>query len=510
VFTNKALEETVKAMPATLADLALVKGWGKTKIAKYGAEVLEVFAGERGMLELSEVGAPTVIGAPTSDSSSIFSVAEFLDAVNITLARLGTVRVQGEVSELKIRGAAVYFTFKDVEGAASVKCVLWAWKFQREYSYLEDGMEIVVDALPEVYAKFGTFDLKVERIDPIGEGALQKAFEALKKKLEAKGYFDTARKRPIPVIVRRIGVITSEKGEAINDFLKNIGEYGFEIVLADVRVEGAQAEESIVSAFRRMNRERQDLDIICLIRGGGGLENLKAFNTERVAEAVVTSRIPVMTGIGHERDITIASLSSDADFSTPTKVADAIRRGREELLRNIERQAQDISQGVRELLREVSQTAIFLTGEIQRAPDVLVERVRVRVSGAAHRLESTLGRVFAAFNLLERKLRDGMHRYARGLQETQYFISRNAACMREYTQGALQIFAKRIAVATATLIPLNPIAPLQRGYSIVYRSDGKVVKDAESVIVGEHVTVRLYKGLIKSKVIEKSTLNHEV
>ncbi len=505
VCTNKALEETVKAMPATLADLALVKGWGKTKIAKYGTDVLDIIV--HGNLEDQ---SPSSLGRPVSKSEgAVFSVAEFLDAVNITLARLGAVRVQGEVSELKTRGAAVYFTLKDTEGEASVKCVLWAWKFEREYSYLEDGMEIVVDALPEVYAKFGTFDLKVERVEPVGEGALQKAFEALKKKLEAKGYFNAARKRPIPAIVRRIGVITSEKGEAINDFLKNIGAYGFEIVLTDVRVEGAQAEDTIVSAFHRMNKERHDLDVICLIRGGGGLENLKAFNTERVAEAVATSRIPVMTGIGHERDVTIASLSSDADFSTPTKVADAIRRGREDMLRAIERQAQDASQCVKELLREALQAAALLAGELQRTPDRVLERARVRISGAAHRMESALGRVFAAFNLLERRIRDGMHRYTRMLQEAQHLISREAAGMREYMQGALQTMGKRIAVASAALVPLNPAAPLQRGYSIVYGPDGKVVKDSECVTIGEYVTVRLYKGKIKSKV-EGIDLNENI
>lgn len=479
VFTNKALEETVKAMPATLEDLALVKGWGKTKIAKYGSEILGIMSCAE---ELSEVGLPNNMRKSDFRNSqdAVFSVSEYVQAVNVTLQRLGTARIRGEVSELRHRGSVVYFTLKDAGGAdASVKCVLWAWKYEREYGYLEDGLEIVVEASPEVYAKYGSFDLRVECMEPVGEGALRKAFEALQKKLEAKGYFDAQRKRPIPALVQRIGVITSEKGEAINDFLKNIGNFGFEIVLADARVEGDQAERSIVEALKRVNISRPDLDVLCLIRGGGGLENLKAFNLELVANAVVASRLPVLTGIGHERDITIAGLSSDADFSTPTKVADAIRRGREELVRGIERQAMELSSLVEELRRETAQSIEMLTREFLRSPDMLLGRVCTGISAGAHRLEIALGRVFEAFRLLERTFTGAIQIYGR----------------------MLQMNRQRIAVAWAALTLLDPEAPLQRGYSIAFAENGKVIKDAKDVTVNECITVRLYKGKIVSKVL---------
>jgi len=502
VFTNKTLEETVKAMPATLQDLALVKGWGKTKIAKYGADMLAVLTKDE-IPKHSEVGLPHIMRK--SDfrmlEYAVFSVTEFLEAVNITLSRLGTVRVQGEVSEMRHRGTVVYFTLKDTGGTeANMKCVLWASKYEREYNYLEDGMEIVIDAWPEVYAKFGAFNARVEKIEPVGAGALQKAFEALKKKLEAKGYFSLERKRPLPRIIRRIGVITSEKGEAINDFLKNIGAFGFEIVLCDVRVEGDRAEDTIVEAFRKFNSARSDLDILCLLRGGGGLENLKAFNTERVAEAVAESRILVLTGIGHERDVTIASLSSDADFSTPTKVADAIRRGREELLRVVEKESDMLALGVEDVLRETSRAFDVFEEHIKRIPEMLLERTHARVSAGAHQLEVALGKIFAGFRMLESVFTNGGHALHARMQKMEHMFLLSAERMAEMLGRVFRAEDKRIAVAEAALAPLDPISPLRRGYSIVYGTGGKVVKSAEDVIVGERIMVRLYRGTLKSKV----------
>lgn len=493
VFTNKALEETVKAMPTTLEDLALVKGWGKTKIAKYGKDILDIINNENSL----ETGCPSeVVGA-------VFSVSEFLEAVNITLQRLGMARIRGEVSELRHRGSVVYFTLKDASGApTSIKCVLWTWKYEREYGYLEDGLEIVVEASSEVYAKYGSFDLRVERIEPVGEGALRKAFEALQKKLEAKGYFDAARKRPIPALVRRIGVITSEKGEAINDFLKNIGNFGFEIVLADARVEGDRAERSIVEALERMNILRPDLDVLCLIRGGGGLENLKAFNSELVVNAIVASRLPVLTGIGHERDITIAGLSSDADFSTPTKIADAIRRGREELMRGMERQATELSSLMEELRRETAQSIEMLTREFLRSPNVLLDRVRAGISVGAHRLDTALGRVFEAFRLLERTFTGAIRAYLQRTQTVRQAIFYTTGKIEEAASHILQTTRQRMAVAWAALAPLDPEAPLQRGYSIAFAQNGKVIKRTEDVRIGEYMTLRLHEGFIKSRVEE--------
>ena len=503
VFTNKTLEETVKAMPRTVEDLRLVKGWGKTKVAKYGNEILEIFSmSEVGLLTSTNVGN---VGSPTSDIThdAVFSVSEFIEAVNITLAQLGTVRIQGEISELQRRGSVVYFMLKDVtSGDGAVKCILWGWKHEREYNYIEDGMEVVVDAIPEIYQKYGSFNIRIEKIEPVGEGALRKAFEALQKKLQAQGYFDAARKRPLPRFIQKVGVITSEKGEAINDFLKNIGNYGFEIVLVDVRVEGDRAEDSIVTACRRINSMRPDLDVICLIRGGGGLENLRAFNTERVAEAVISSRIPVLTGIGHERDQTIAGLSSDADFSTPTKVADAIRRGREELLRSIEVWADDMGLFVQNMVREYTQALTLGTSALVWASTSFIQKKRNIIAVLSHKLAFALGRVFEAFHALEKAYMKAIHLYSRHIQNMFHVMTTYAEKMRGCIQHTIQNKEQRVAVVWATLTHLNPETPLRRGYSIAYGPDGTVIKNAKDVIIGKYMKIRLYKGSLRSRVEE--------
>lgn len=494
VFSNKTLEETIKAMPGTLQDLALVKGWGKTKIAKYGTEILEVIInfGSRA----SEIQVPE-----HNPINPIFSVAEFLEAVTVVLSRLGTVRIQGEVSEMRHRGSVVYFTLKDTSGVeGNMKCVLWASKYEREYHYLEDGMEVVIDAWPEIYAKFGAFNVRVERIEPVGAGALQKAFEALKKKLEAKGYFSPERKRPLPHIIQSIGVITSEKGEAINDFLKNIGSFGFKIMLHDVRVEGDLAENSIVSAFRAFNAAPLQPDVLCLIRGGGGLENLQAFNTERVADAIVSSRIPVLTGIGHERDVTIASLSSDADFSTPTKVADAIRRSREHILRELEKESDVLMLHVGDILQETSRAHAMFTEHMMRFPRIILERTHTRVSVGAHQLETMLGKIFAGYRTLEYAFATAARLLQNRMQNITYTCAAHRERLIDTLEKTFRAEDKRIAVAEAALLPLDPISPLRRGYGIVYGKNGKVVKNTQDVTIGEHIEIRLYKGTLTSKV----------
>ena len=363
-------------------------------------------------------------------------------------------------------------------------------------------MEIIVSGTPEVYAKYGTFNLRVEKVEPVGEGALQKAFEALKKKLEAKGYFDEQRKRPIPEFIRKIGIITSEAGEAINDFRKNIGEYGFELGLYDVWVEGNYAEESIVKAIAWMNKNKPDLDVLVLIRGGGGLENLKAFNSEAVADAIITSRIPVLTGIGHERDETIAGYSADKNVSTPTAVAVFIRTQHEGLLTRLRTYEESMVYAVEAARELVAQDIDQITDTLTSAFDRLLERQGFAVAKMASGLYNGLGRIFDFFHLLERKFLLVFNRHEVGAREThfelEHLCNRSAVAMSQL----LALAGKRIEVAAASLVPLDPSAILKRGYSVAYDEQGHVLKDAGEAKVGKQVTVRMYKGKLVSRVEE--------
>ncbi|PJE64361.1 MAG: exodeoxyribonuclease VII large subunit [Candidatus Ryanbacteria bacterium CG10_big_fil_rev_8_21_14_0_10_43_42] len=515
VFQNKALEETVKAMPQTREDLKLVKGWGKVKISRYGDEILSIFKQGNGKHEdtyatgglfnnpIPAAESPSGGEGKQSHDNAVLSVSEFIEVVNITLSRLGLVRVQGEISEMQMRGAAVYFTLKDTSGEdAIVKCLLWKWQFEQQYDYLEDGLEIIIEGVPDVFVKYGTFSVKVSRVEPVGEGALRKAFEALKKKFEMAGYFDEARKRPLPRIIQRIGVVTSASGEAINDFRRNIGDYGLEICMVDVRVEGVYAEDSIVKGIQWLNTHHADLDVLVLIRGGGGLENLKAFNSERVAEAVLGSRLPVITGIGHERDDTIAGFIADINCSTPTAVAVYIRHIREDLIGEVNEKVERLIR----LFDVIYETALRSLHERKTGLIIsythILSRYRHDIASHTRALQTGLFQIFSGFRLLTEQFRSSFHRYESILREYYRTVEINAVKGVRILERSMQEYEKRISVTETALASLDPAAPLKRGYSITYGSDGRVLKNAKNVTIGERISVHLYEGNIGARIEE--------
>src|SRR5664279_3852289 len=245
------------------------------------------------------------------------TVSEFIKALNACLRPIEAI-VQGEVTQIKERGAAVYFTLSDKHEKATLNCVVWQNRLKSRGITLKEGMEVKISGYAEVYAPFGRLSLMAEYIIPIGDGALKLAYERLKKDLEQAGYFAIERKRVLPPYVQKIGLITSEKGEAIRDFQKHIGHHSYKIYFKDVRVEGIKAVESIVDAIKWFNENTNGVEVLVITRGGGSLEALQAFNTLEVAKAIFSSKIPVMTAIGHENDFTIADFVADVRASVPT------------------------------------------------------------------------------------------------------------------------------------------------------------------------------------------------
>jgi exodeoxyribonuclease VII large subunit len=496
VFSNETLELTAAVYPKTKAELTLIKGWGPKKIAAYGDQILALFAGGASTSLPDEVLPLEVQGAR---EPGILSVAQFLDIVNLSLARMGSIKVRGELSDVSGNGMA-FFDLKDAEGTDAIaKCFLGRWQYERFSHLLEAGLEVVITGRPSVY-KSGSFRIVVESIEPVGEGALQKAFEALKKKLEAKGYFASSRKRALPEIIRTIGVITSETGAVINDFRRNIGEFGFRIELLDVRVEGDESEESIVSAIRWFNVHRPELDVLVLMRGGGGLESMRAFNSEGVAEAIVTSRLPLITGIGHEKDETIAGYVSDKNFSTPTAVANFIRQSRETMLERVEFAGSDLIMGFAELMAYKEDLLARVHEGLIRAFQNAMERYGFVLRRLAADLAGGLGQIFASFHTLERRFASEMHAYYQHIGDARHRVDRlslqSLTAMLERQKRA----EARLEVAEAALLPLSPTAILERGYSVVADASGKVIKNGMDVRIGELLQITLSKGKIDSRV----------
>lgn len=412
----------------------------------------------------------------------IYSVEECVFLINETLSRLGTIRVRGEISNLSIsKGVMAFFDLKDATGKEVViQCSLFSWSFSRNKHLLEDGMEVIVKGKLKVYEKRGTLSLIIESMEPSGEGAWRKAFEALKKKLAAKGYFDDSRKRPIPQFVQKIGLVTSEDGQALHDFQRNLGNYGFQVSLLPVWVEGDKAEKSIVSAIRWFNKNRPDMDVLVLIRGGGGFENLKVFHSEEIADEIVSSRVPIITGIGHEKDVSIADYVADRTESTPTAVAAFLTQQREDLIRSVDVLWEDIKTATEDVFEEQGRAVQNAAKELS----VLIARVfaqqRFAIAQSAEKLHRGFGKVFESFGALKQRFVRLQYRYEQAL----------------YGYGA------RVEKASASLSSLNPENVLQRGYSVVFSEQGSVLKDSRDAKVGDKAFVRLHKGKLGTRIEE--------
>ena len=409
----------------------------------------------------------------------VYSVEECHFLVNEAVFRLGKIKVRGEVNDAKnVREQMAFFDLKDSDGKDFVmKCAIFGWQFKKFQHLIENGLEVVVIGKLRLY-KNGSLSVVAEELQPYGEGAWRKAFEALKKKLEAKGYFDETRKRAIPQIVQKIGLITSEEGQGLHDFETNLGNYGFQVLLYSVWVEGDRAEASIVKAFQWFNANRPDMDVLVLIRGGGGFENLKVFNSEKIAEAIVASRVPVITGIGHEKDESIADYVADKRLSTPTAVAAFLRTAREDLMRAVDMLWEDMKEKVEGLLEEQRLLLHSHARELQLSMERVVQANRFSISQMAEKLHRGFGRVFESFASLRGRLIRLRYDYEKYV----------------YTSLA------NVEKAASILSSLNPENVLQRGYSVVFTEVKKVVKDVAQLRRGEQVGVRVYKGRFVSRV----------
>ncbi len=263
-----------------------------------------------------------------SQLKKIFTVAEYIELLNIFLEQQ-EVKVQGEVSELKrATSGHVYFSIKDKSGDSVLNCIIWNRNYELCGVKLEIGMEIVLSGHPKIYPQRGTLSFIADTVELVGEGALKKAYDELKNKLEKEGAFSPERKRPVPKFVQRIGVITSKEGAVIHDFENNLGKFGFKIMLVDSRVEGQAAIRDLQAAIRTMRK--QDIEVLVIIRGGGSLESLQAFNNEKLVVEVLDFPVPVIAGIGHDQDVPLLALAADHMTSTPTAAAHLINQSWEE------------------------------------------------------------------------------------------------------------------------------------------------------------------------------------
>jgi exodeoxyribonuclease VII large subunit len=374
--------------------------------------------------------------------------------------------VEGEISNLSIpQSGHAYFTLKDEQ--SQIRAVMFR-SAQRFLKFtLQHGVQVICRGRVSVYEPRGEYQLIIDYIEPKGVGALQLAFEQLKARLEKEGLFDLAHKKTLPVLPRRIGLITSPTGAAIRDMLRVIKRRHpkMHILIYPVPVQGAEAAPAIVEAIRYFNSERS-ADVIIAGRGGGSLEDLWAFNEEPVARAIYASAIPIISAVGHETDYTIADFVADLRAPTPSAAAEMVVESEASFLENLAMLESGLRRSIRQLLergRASVREKIRLLGDPRRRLDQFGQRVD-----------------------------DLLHRIT---LELQHHLRRERA---------------RLNTMAAGLDHLNPLSILSRGYSITTRHpSGAVIKDADEVRTGDMISSRLHKGEILSKV-ERTHAEHEV
>ncbi len=274
----------------------------------------------------------------SAEGEKVFAIAEYIEVLNVFF-KAQAARITGEISELKRAASGhVYFTVKDKGAPGVIDCIIWSRNYQLCGVALEVGMEVILAGHPNIYAPSGRLSFVADTVELVGEGALKKAYDELRRKLTAEGVFAEARKRALPEYVNRVGVITSMKGAVIHDFMNNLGRFGFRVRAIDSRVEGQQAAAPLLAALRRMRAEtvaggasaEDAIEALVVIRGGGSLESLQAFNNETLVREIVGFPVPVIAGIGHDQDVPLMALAADYMTSTPTAAAHLLGRSWEE------------------------------------------------------------------------------------------------------------------------------------------------------------------------------------
>lgn len=414
----------------------------------------------------------------TTPMPKVLTVSQFVEAIRGLLREtIGVVTVQGEVSGYRTpKGTLVYFELTDDQ--TRVLCFGLSHEVRQA---LADGMEVRVTGTPSLFKQSGGFHLRVIEVELIGEGALRKAFEALQRTLEVEGLFRPERKRPLPQFPQTIGLITSPDAAAYADVLRILRNRWplVQVKFAAVAVQGAGAVRQIVKALEHFSSQ-DDIEVVIVTRGGGSLDDFQAFNDEAVARAVFASRHPVVVGVGHERDITIADLVADARASTPSNAAERVVPDRAEILHRIDVMSGRLSRrlasvieaeryGLHNLLQRLRPALERQSGDVR----IGIQRFVGAVRAFRHRLENVETRRGQAVRWLE------------------------DAMTRRLSDGSQQLVTLR-----SLLHSLSPLAILQRGYSLTKDERGRIVRRSTELHLGERIRSRFGTGEATSDIRE--------
>jgi exodeoxyribonuclease VII large subunit len=437
-------------------------------------------------------------------SRRIWPVRELVEQVReLVEQRYGDVWVEGEISNFRPAPSGhVYFTLKDAD--AQLPIVL----FRRHAMLLrfrpEDGLHVLVRGRISIYEQRGQLQLVAETMEPVGAGSLQLAFEQLKERLKAEGLFDAERKQPLPAFPRTVGIVTSPTGAAIRDFLNIVGRRhsGLNVLVYPVSVQGEGAPAEIEAALELLKASNL-VDLIVLARGGGSLEDLAAFNSERVARAIASSDLPVVSAVGHETDFTIADFVADLRAPTPSAAAELITEAQHKVAEHLTAQSHRLERATRFRLLQIR----------QRLTHVPVSRAESRVSTLLHRVSQRLDdatlRMDAALNAQIRQRQNRvaeltanvLHRDPRQkLAHAREHLADFRGRINRSLERLVQRSAARAGALDARLRSLSPLAVLDRGYALVLSAEGSLIRSTSQLADGDRLTTRLADGSFISRV----------
>lgn len=464
IFSNRTLEDIAYLKPSNKDELIEINGIKDKKFDKYGTVLLNMINDNTNFIDTKK----------EDTKEKPFSISEYLNFLNGKLISCQA-KIHGEISSLDVRDNVLYFSLKDSTDGSAINCLMWKNAYALCGVEFEVGMEIILGGYPDIYKPTGRLSFKTSFVEMVGEGALKKQYEQLKAKLQKEGLLDISRKRPIPIFPHKIGLITSKTGAAIGDFQMNLGRYGFKITLIDSRVEGQLAVKELLNSIRSF--KNRDIDTLVLIRGGGSFESLLPFNNEMLAREVAKFPVPVLVGVGHERDVSLVGLVADKTVSTPTAAAQILNESWRQAIAKVQLDQQKI-------FSKYSNTLLKNNANIRNGFQTIKEYFVT---------------IFKNFNDTEQSFLRGMTFFRARISE----LNKNTdAFLSIAYRGMRGMFSqvKKTFISLEKIIEINnPERQLKLGYGIV-RIGKAVVRSVENIKKGETVEIQLQDGFFKSDV----------
>lgn len=413
--------------------------------------------------------------------------------------------VEGEISNFS-NPASGHFYFRLKDEHSQIQAVMWRSSHRFMRWRPKDGMKVIVQGRITLYESSGQYQIDVAQMTPHGKGELYAAFEQLKEKLQKEGLFDSKRKRPIPMLPKKIGIVTSPTGAVIRDILNILGRryLNLHILIFPAKVQGEDAAPTIVEGLRALNRFR-DIDVLIVARGGGSLEDLWPFNEEAVARAIVSSRIPVISAVGHETDTTIADFVADLRAPTPSAAAELVIGKKSEFVEKLSNCSSKMLSSMRTRALHLRQKLQLLeqsrglTGipqkihAFQQKVDDLESRLLLGLQ-KGHQIQSR------KFFQAQQKLNAGQLRHLIEVKRSRVNVVIGKA--KTILDSRASAGHRELARLAGKLDSLSPLAVLERGYSIASTLDGSILKESAQAVVGQQIRVRLHRGKLKCEVNE--------